>query len=125
MGLKYQIDSDGDFKLLFGLEDNRSQWIYINSNTERFHGLEIREVWSFAIDISGLPDPGLMLYLLKNNRELKFGSWRMSEKSGGGYFVIFAAQTSAESDADMLYAVMEMVMSVADGLEKMYGQDDN
>ena len=39
LGLKYEVDEDGDFKLVFAVEDNRS-------TTETLGKMEIREVWS-------------------------------------------------------------------------------
>lgn len=122
--LKYEVDEEGDFRLLFSLENGRSQMLFVNSGTERFYDLEIREVWSLAIGLPGLPEPGLMLYLLKQNREAKFGSWRIGEDGKGGHYILFAAQVSADADADTLAAMMEMVMHQADGLEAMFGRDD-
>ena len=47
-GLKYTIDDDGDFRLLFGQEDDRSQLVWINSNTEEYGNMELREVWGIG-----------------------------------------------------------------------------
>ncbi len=55
--LDYTLDEDNDFKLLYevagdppveagGKKEERTQLVYVFSNTERYGKLEIREVWA-------------------------------------------------------------------------------
>jgi hypothetical protein len=46
LGLKYTVDKDGDFKLIFTTEGDRTQVVFINSGTETLRKMEIREIWS-------------------------------------------------------------------------------
>lgn len=42
---KYTILKDGAFKLVFNLDDNRSQVVFIESNSENYRNFEVREIW--------------------------------------------------------------------------------
>lgn len=124
-GLSYQVDDDGDYRVtLHFSEDDRSQLVFINSSTERFQGMEIREVWSIAARFEdGLPAE-LAQGLLERNARLKFGSWSV-EKSASAAFVVFRVHLSADTDGRTLRSTVEYVSSVADELEKeLSGADD-
>lgn len=123
LGLKYRVDSDGDFVLIFDLGRGRSQQVFINSETYMYAGLEIRPVWSIAGKTDGPPAPELMYHLLLDNRAVKFGSWRVSANEGGVHIITFAAQVAAGADADFLLPVIQMVTEKADELEEMLGGD--
>src|SRR5215208_3033791 len=58
IGYKYELTEDNDYRLTIendqiekvvdGKLSHRSQLAYVNSNTEKYSSLEIREVWSPA-----------------------------------------------------------------------------
>lgn len=48
LGLKYNIDDDGDYKLTFGLGDERSQIVWIKSKTDEILGWEVRHIISIC-----------------------------------------------------------------------------
>ena len=48
IGTNYEIDAEADFKLEWEYDNGRTQIVYVNSNTEEYENMEIREVWSFA-----------------------------------------------------------------------------
>jgi hypothetical protein len=122
--LNYQIDDDGDFKLTFRLDNGRSQVCFVNSKTEQFGTLEIREVWSVGYLSEGAIDARLGAYLLTRNNRVKLGAWRISERSDGKVLIVFAAHVAAEMDAESLQSAMRGVLREADELEeKLEGTD--
>ncbi|SUS05928.1 conserved hypothetical protein [uncultured Defluviicoccus sp.] len=123
LSLKYQTTSAGDFKLQFDLGGGRSQTVIVNSNTETFGRLEIREVASLGLFLQSVPDPAIMLYLLRENGSIKLGAWRVL-RGDEGTLVIFAAHISADTDAETLMSVMKLVMRAADELEEKFSGDD-
>lgn len=48
LGLKYEVDADGDYKLLFEVENGRSQIVWVRSPVEALGNMRIREVLSIA-----------------------------------------------------------------------------
>jgi hypothetical protein len=117
MQIRYEIDPDGDFKLLFDVGDGRSQVAFVNSRTERFGTLEIREIWSIAHVCEGPLDPELADRLLERNRQVKFGAWGV-ERRGDRRHVVFTVHLSANADADALTQTLQLVLSLADQLER-------
>ncbi|MBC8144762.1 MAG: hypothetical protein H7X80_04195, partial [bacterium] len=54
LGLEYQIDDDADFRSIFNFDgEKRSQMVYVNSKTAQYDGIEMREVWSPALESDG------------------------------------------------------------------------
>lgn len=124
-GLKFEIDEDGDFKILVEFKDGRSQLGFINSSTERYGSLEIREIWSTAaVGKGSLSEDMANLLLIKNN-QVKFRVWRLRETQGGKIAVIFAAHVSADTDGESLRSVVELVFGEADALEEKVNGDDD
>ena len=118
----YEITSDGDFKVPTDLDDGRTQIVYVNSSTSTFGDLEVREVWALAMKARGALAAPIANRLLKDNK--KFGGWRAINTDTGDTLVYFSAQVSADCDAQTLDSVMDLVLSVADKLEKeMTGKD--
>ncbi|HNX04253.1 MAG TPA: hypothetical protein PKI32_02055 [Opitutales bacterium] len=120
----YNIDSDGDYKLILRFDDSRSQLLYVNSNTNTFGNMEIREVWSPAVKA----DDGLtydqMKRLLVHNDKVKIGAWRIMTMNGKDV-AVYAVQMPAASDAETLKNVIQAVSVTADEMEKeMLGTDD-
>ena len=48
LGYEYEVDDDGDYKLTFSLDGDRSQLAFVLSQTESFGQFRIREVWAPA-----------------------------------------------------------------------------
>ncbi len=74
LGLKYEVDKDGDFKLVFSVEDDRTQVVFINSTTETLGKMEIREIWSPTAKFSSTPPPALSLALLEKIAPLRLAA---------------------------------------------------
>jgi hypothetical protein len=140
IGYKYELTSDNDYKLVpiqteqagtkpDGTPNWRSQLVYVNSNTEKYGSLEIREVLSPAFLSNGPISAEIANKLLKENNSVKLGAWRIvvinSGPNTGKYLLMFAAQISANSDAESLRLAIKSVILIADRMEKeITGADD-
>jgi hypothetical protein len=133
IGYKYELDSHNDYKLVpirteedgtdaAGKPKYRSQLVYVNSNTEKYGSLEIREVLAPAFLSDGPLPANLANRLLRDNNLVKFGSWRLvvinSGPNTGKYLAMFAAQIGATADAESLRLTIKSVILIADQMEK-------
>lgn len=112
--IKYTIDSDGDFRVVFTLDENRTQLALIRSTTSKIYGFEIREVWSVAYKVKeGEFPPEMAVKFLEHNATLKFGAW---EKHGNS--VVFVTKIAGNADSQALYDAMMITLETADIMEK-------
>jgi hypothetical protein len=122
--LKYEVDSDGDFKVGFELDDGRSQVAFIRSETSELGKFEIREVFSVAFISDGPLDAGTANALLIYNAHVKLGSWRILRQQDDSCVAAFAAQIAANTDAKSLYTTLGAVINIADEVEKKLTGED-
>jgi hypothetical protein len=125
-GLKYEVDEDGDYKVVVSwAEDGRSHLVFVNSLTEVMGGQEIREVWAAAY-MAGEPSiPGkVALRLLEDNSKYKIGAWELVSNDGG-VRVLFNAKVPATASPEFLQEVINAVAVFADELEKELLGSDN
>lgn len=121
----YEIDSDGDFRMIVSFSDeDRSQLVYVISRTYEVDGLEIREVWSPGYKPGSSTGPlpaSIAQWALDKSWDLTLGSLAASP-SGTVYFV---AKIDADASSDVLSSVIRAAASTADELEKekMTGDD--
>lgn len=121
-GLGYNLD-DGDFRLDYDVDDQRSQRVWVASETARIDQLEIRDVWSVAARGKGEVPADLARLLLKENVRMILGAWQVNQAEDE-YLVVFSAQVDAAADAATLQKVIEVVMFSADRIEKQLGDQD-
>ena len=127
IGYKYELTTSGDFKLIpIKTEEGRSQLVYVNSGTQMYGTLEIREVMSPAYLSTGPLSAAVANRLLRENSEVKFGAWRIeTHDNGQKHLALFAVQIAANSDAETLRLAIKSVLLVADRMEKeLTGTDD-
>jgi len=123
LDLNYEIDKDGDFKLINGFDDDRTHVVFVNSKTEELGDLEIREVWSVGF-LADTIAADTMQDLLEENGNVKLGAWRIS-RMGDKMVAIFSAQIAADTDRKSLLLALQAVSSTADNFEEQVtGKDD-
>ena len=122
--VSYVVDDDGDFKIIYGYEDNRSQVVFINSNTHTFAGVEIREVWSIGLKGTGQLSSAVANELLVRNSRYKVGSWSIN-KQEGQVVAIFRVAVSADASRSELIPIVEMVGVHADEVEREFLSSDD
>jgi hypothetical protein len=121
-GLAYRLD-DGDFRLEYDVDQERSQRAWVASDTARIDRLEIRDVWSVAARGKGEVPAELARMLLKENVRMILGAWQVNQ-SQDEYLVVYLAQVDAAADAATLQEVIEVVMFSADRIEKQLSGKD-
>ncbi len=114
--LKYEVDEDNDFKLVFEVGDNgRSQIVWIRSKTETFRSLEIREIMSPGFVAEGGEIPHYVaIKLLEDNRSKKMGGWQKD-----GKYAIFVSHIGATLDAEALHNALIFTVEAADEMEEI------
>lgn len=121
--LKFVIDDNGNFKLINEFSNGRSHIVFINSETQKYVHLEIREVWAVGFISDGQITPGVMRKMLKQNNELKLGSWKI-RTVGDKEIAIFYVHIAADTDRSALAAALRLVSEAADELEdELTGKD--
>jgi len=119
-GVKYTVDEDGDYKVVYNYSsEGRTQLLFVSGSTESVGGFSIREVFSPAalLDRDGI-DGTKALELLTKNRQNKIGAW---ETMGGVlYFVI---KLPDNVDAAQLESAMDIAAQTADDMEIEFSGD--
>jgi hypothetical protein len=126
-GIKYEITSDSDFKVLVPCKDNRTQVVLINSDTSKINdtNLEFREVYALAYkNNSSLPAEMSYKMMQESNRK-KIGSWEIIKTSNGTTnLVVFNAKVPADTSSQNLVKIINSVGLVADEMEKSITTED-
>jgi hypothetical protein len=123
IGWKYEIDRDGDYKLVFRHENGRTQLIFVRSRTNEIGGLEVREVWSPGVIIEESVSAELATDLLCENHNVKIGAWRLMPQQHG-YVAVFSVTVGADADAGTLATAVQAAGTTADEKEKaVHGTD--
>jgi len=122
---KYSVNKNKAYEVTFDLKDTkRSQVVFINSHTEKFSKMEIREVTSTAYKVKGKLSPEAAHLLLVDNDKRKWGGWRIVEE-GEFTYVIYAVQLPADAVPDTLSDAIDAAMYTADEMEKEVTKEDN
>ena len=117
--IEYEIDKDGDYKVIYKIGEDRTQLCYIISDTSTLRNLEIREIWSFAYRLEGENVPeGIANTLLRDAFKRKLGSWGIL-----GDKAVFVVRISANADKETLVNALELAMVVADAMEEELSGD--
>jgi len=104
----------------------RTQLVYINSRTEKYANLEVREVWSEVLRNEGPLPSSIANKLLRNSFEVKIGAWQtMYSQQSNLYIAVFAAKIAADTDGSTLQTVLRSVIDTSDKMElELTGKDD-
>lgn len=123
-GYEYTIDSDNDFKILYKLDNGRTQLCFVNSNTETFGLFEIREVWSPVYKSEAQLPAWLANKLLEESYKKKLGAYEVWVKSGSDTrLAIFCAKIDATCSGSDLDDAIKAVSLTADLMEKELSGD--
>lgn len=124
LGIRYQVDEDGDYRVVFDLGNGRSQQAFIDSQTQQLGSYEIRDVWSIGYISDGYLDQEVANYLLIENATKKIGAWELRPLADNKYIAVFCNKIAADCDAEALYTSIRIVLEVADELEKILEAGD-
>jgi hypothetical protein len=125
LGYQYEVDEDGDYRAVFEFNgEKRSQVVYVNSRTNDYDGLEIREIWSPAFESKGPLAPKVANRLLEASFEASLGGWQTFKSSTGTIMAVFTVKLGADADAETLKTAMNAALSNADEMEKELSKKD-
>ncbi|RMH65911.1 MAG: hypothetical protein D6676_06660 [Cyanobacteria bacterium J003] len=124
LGIRYQVDEDGDYRVIFDLGNGRSQQAFIDSQTQQLGSYEIRDVWSIGYISDGYLDQEIANYLLIENSTKKIGAWELRPLANNKYIAVFCNKVAADCDAEALNMSIRIVLQVADELEKILEAGD-
>src|SRR5690606_28075651 len=76
LGYEYELDEDGDYKMVMALDGGRTQMVFIRSGVETYGRHRVREIWSpaYRVDAGAFPGP-VANRLLEASHALKLGAW--------------------------------------------------
>lgn len=121
-GLQYEVDADGDYKVLISYsKEKRTQLVFVSGATEQVSGFVVREVFSPAarVDRDGVGG-ARALALLKESRGSKLGAWEI-----GGDVLYFVIKLPDDVSAAQLEQAIEIAAQSADDMEiELSGDDD-
>ena len=117
---EYEIDADGDFRLLFDFEDGRSQLVWIRNRTYERDGVAMRDIWSVAVELTGrYASVKLADALLRGSYDTVMGNWARD-----GSHIVYMVKVPAVPDKKELDAALGEAIEVADELEKDQSFED-
>lgn len=120
-GVKFEVDSDGDFKCVFRLASGRTQVVWVRSKVAEYGGVKVREIWSPGYR-SDTPDfPAIIAnQLLTSSNSVKLGGWVKQ-----GQNAVFVVKIPGDASADQLVSGINAAVESADALElALTGKDD-
>ena len=120
-GIKYEIDGDGDYKVVVSYKaEHRTQLVFVSGATESIQGLLVREVFSPAGKVGADAIAGKALELLNENRTLKVGAWEVA-----GDVLYYVIKLPDNIDAAQLEAAIDIAAETADNKEiELSGNED-
>lgn len=119
--LNFEVDDDGDYKMLFETGEGRSQLVFVRSEFQCYKDYQTIHVFSVAY-VGGLTKP-MMADLL--TRQHKVGAWVVERPNETGKFaVLFVAQLPADIKATDFESCIRVVADTADALEREWSDVD-
>ena len=115
VGQKYEIDKDGDFKLVFNFTgEKRTQLVFVSGAASAVAGgLQVRNIYSAVAKVKEDEIAGKAADLLAANNRYKIGAYEI-----GGQYAWFSIKIPDNATGAQLLDAIQTVASVADDKEK-------
>ena len=114
LDLKYEVDSDGDYKVVFDLGGGRTQLVWIRSSTEKYGSVNVREIWSAGYKHGGKPlSEKIANRLLEHSHGVILGGWTKQKE-----FAMFVVKIPLTATPQQLRDAAEAAADCADEIEK-------
>lgn len=109
----YEVDEDGDYKMVFDVEGDRTQLVFVRSAVEEFGKHRIREIWSPGYSAPGKQfSAAVANRLLEDSQDAKLGAWVKQDQ-----LAMFVVKVDANASADALSDAIDAAMRTADAME--------
>ncbi|WP_445514539.1 hypothetical protein [Stenotrophomonas sp. 3(2025)] len=113
LGYTYEVDEDGDYQMVFDVEGDRTQIVYVRSSVEDFGTHNIREIWSPGYTSQTKQFPvAVANRLLEDSQDAKMGGWVKQESTA-----MFVVKIDADATADQLSDAIDAAIRTADAME--------
>lgn len=114
LDLEYELDSDGDYKVVFDLGGGRSQLVWIRSATDSYGSVKVREIWSPGYKHGGTEiSARIANRLLEHSHGVKLGGWTKQKE-----FAMFVVKVPVSATPKQLRDAAEAAADCADEIEK-------
>ncbi|MFN4298742.1 MAG: hypothetical protein ACK4EX_03315 [Thermaurantimonas sp.] len=126
-GLKFSYDNNTRrYKLIFDLNEGRSQVVFINGWTYELGGLQIREIFSPVATLQNKTDfsQRVLFNMLEKNYDYKIGNWQIH--GGEPPFILqYSIKINSDIKDDVMRELLSFAVRIADAMEKeLTGTDD-
>jgi hypothetical protein len=116
----YEVDEDGDYKMVFDVEGDRTQLVFVRSSVEEYGKHKIREIWSPGYNSPGKQFPAAVANrLLEDSQDAKLGAWVKQDQ-----LAMFVVKVDANASADALSDAIDAAMRTADAMEAELTETD-
>lgn len=116
----YEVDEDGDYKMVFDMDDGRSQLAFVRSTVEEFGKHTIREIWSPAYNSPGKQFPAAVANrLLEDSQDAKMGGWVKQDQ-----LAMFVVKVDANATPEALSDAIDAAVRTADAMELELTEQD-
>lgn len=124
-GVIYTINEEGNFVVDFQMDadEERSQRVFVVSQTSTYRNAELREIWSVAVVLKEYPDEELMYYLLTVNSGIKAGAWAV-EEFDDEIWILYTVKVPVDIGSAALKDLIYFVAEMCDELEVELVGDD-
>lgn len=126
IGQSYTVTQSGNYQIELDQDGERTQYVYVSSQTEKYNGVEIREIWSNAGSFAEEPDQATLLDLMTESGSNKIGCWALEKQDDGGYLLYYTIKLPVSFTANELKMMLAFDAKIADQREEQFfGGDDN
>ncbi len=121
LGYPYEVDEDGDYKMVFDVENDRTQLVFVRSAVEDYGSHRIREIWSPGYNApTGQFSAEIANRLLEDAQSAKLGGWVKQQQ-----LAMFVVKVDADADGPVLADAIDAATHTADEMERaLTGQDE-
>ena len=120
LGYTYEVDEDGDYQMVFDVEGDRTQIVYVRSSVEDFGTHNIREIWSPGYTSQTKQFPvAVANRLLEDSQDAKMGAWVKQDQ-----LAMFVVKVDANASSAALSDAIDAAMRTADAMENELTETD-
>lgn len=123
-GFEFELDADNDYHVSVEVGGDRTQTVFLISETNSLGALEIRELWSVSYAYGDGPIPAAVMdRLARASRDLVLGAWEV-EAHEDQRAAVLVFKIPAEVSAEILKDCVTVIANHADELEAELSEVD-
>jgi len=123
LNIAYTITDNANYEIEYDLASGRTQYVYIMSETQKYRGMEVREIWSNAGVLQEDPELDLLYALMEESGTNKIGAWVLEEQDDG-ILLFYSIKIPVSHTQEDLRQSIAFAAEVADSWETDLFEDD-